>query len=235
MALELYDLEKAAFEVRFKRAFLHWDRAGRFWNRMLRDFPDLENSTGEPGRTVFLLRRDYQLTLQLESANIMADEPGNLDELSLLAERVTTAVNEEFEVADYVRIGLRMTFFRSLASQVDAAKAVAAFGLLRIPHGRYFDVSEQPTNLSYIARWDGKPFGALVQVNSDGRKIELKPPFGMKEIKPYNEVRHGATVDVDYYSTQALPTSQLKASEWIKQAEHMIRRDTDRILESPKA
>jgi hypothetical protein len=231
MALERFELEKAAFEVRFKFAVLLWDRVGHLWHRMLKDYPDLKSVEAEPGKTIFTLRRDYQLTLTLERLNLVAFGPVKSADMASLTNSFVSAARDILEIAEYDRIGFRMTFFRKLATRRDAVIAASEFKQFRPPNGRFFGADEI-TNLSSIVRWEGKDFGAQMQVNAEGRKIEFEPPVGLRKIEGFTEDLHGLTVDVDYFSSHGLPVGQFDAIEWIRQAEHIIRRDGDAVLSS---
>jgi transposase len=103
--LDMFRLHSAAFEARYDSAFLHWDRAGSIWDRMLLSFPDLRNVQAQPGITAFRLGSAYELVIELDKATVKAHKPtGPLNGLCELADALLKAACAELRLSEFSRV-----------------------------------------------------------------------------------------------------------------------------------
>ena len=231
LSIDDFTLEKAVIELRYAPALLLWDRAGRLWSRVLEKYPELKLLQAQPNQTVFNLGRDFQFSVQTEKANLITDEPEpGLEKFQELADSFVDTVVTTLEIAAVSRVGFRLTYFKTTRDQAEAVEVFRSTGRLRIPNGKLFGVENQHAGGAFTLRLEDKQLGATVRIEVEGRKVDFEPPFGLKEVASVTDLRHGVTFDIDLFTTSATPVSQLRASEWIKQGLHVIRRDSSPFL-----
>lgn len=231
LSLDQFKIDRVVLELRYANALLLWDKSGSLWHRIEIKHPNLKVVAAQPNQTVFNLGDEYQLSVLLERASILSVEPDkDLSGFEGLADDITEAITNVLDVVTFDRIGYRVTYFRPTKDAAEAVSLLLGTGLTSPPEGRLFNVDSATHSTTFVARYEDKERGALVRLESEGRKLEFEPPFGLKRLSPISEIDYGVTLDVDLYTTAPVRRGQFKASEWIRQASHLVRRDVQRFL-----
>jgi hypothetical protein len=226
-----FTVDRIVLEVRYQTALLLWDRSGALWTDLGKKHPSIANRSARPEQTVFGIDRDLQLTVELEKAIIEADEPpANLQQFQAVADDFFQVLADTLQVKVFSRVGCRVIFFKRYKSKNEAADAVGASHHMRLPTGRHLDVDGRIVRTGFVFQMEDDTLGATVRLDSDGRRIEFRPPFGVKEVPAVDDIQHGVTLDVDWYSHRAVTVGAFRPSEWVNQTMHRIRRDVPAFL-----
>jgi hypothetical protein len=224
-----FQLERAAFELRYPQAYLLWDRAGSIWSEAVRRWPALKLVRGEPSHISFTLENQHELAVTLEKANAVSHFPA-MSTFVQLADTFTGLVTQHLELDHYIRIGLRLFYFRAFPSREEASKAAVSIRILNPPEGRHFGI-EPPYLLPECAfRLEGPSIGVTIRLRAEGRVVDFQPPMNARGLKPHHAEDWGVLFDVDYYTLANVTIGQFKAEDWINSAVHVIRRDSEAFL-----
>lgn len=233
LQFEQFDLERAAFEVKFSPSLLHWDQAGATWVEFLSGYPDFKLARGEPNKTVFTQADAFQCSITLDSALVLASFPDR-DEMKVfsgIAEKFTSIVFRSLRITELVRIGLRLTYFWQSKSKGEASDALLATSLLRAPDSKEFGVEGQVLLPKYSVRSEGKPLGITVRLEAQERTFNLEAAFGTKafetgtkRFKTVTHVESGVVLDCDIFTTAPTPVGAFLAGDWINQSAGKIKR-----------
>jgi hypothetical protein len=226
-----FELKNATFEVRFHECYLHWDRAGSIWTEAVTKWPKLEVIKGEPSTTAFRLEDSFQLSVHIDRANIIALKPqSTLRDLMEMSDIFIPIVVKRLEIRDFSRVALRLTYFKSYPDKASASSAFVTTQALRIPTGSHFGIEGTPLFPEYSLRLEGESRGATVRMKAVGRKLDFVPPAGAEGLTPLHEEKYGFEFDVDYFTIASVGIGQISFGDWIKQALHLIRRDSSHFL-----
>jgi hypothetical protein len=130
------------------------------------------------------------------------------------------------------RVGLRFIYEKDFPTKEKAAEEFLKNRIFNFPSGKYFGLNVVPLYPEYAFRLEGSAVGVTLRYKSEGRKNEFEPPFGVTSIEPLKEERQFIVFDVDYYTTAKLLLTQLSMSEWINQALHVIKRDSNAFMKA---
>jgi hypothetical protein len=229
LALEDLNFSQLAFELRFAHSYLLWDRAGQIWQEVLRIFPTVTVANAAPNNILF---RDGPVDLHVEPnrATFQIFSRDALKNIPAVAEflRMATSV---LEIQTFNRMGLRMIYSKVFPTKEDAASELMKVGFLRIPEGRHFGVDGLILNPEIAFRKEEGSKGFSIRMKAEGVEFKVEIPYLWQHIaKPVQEVVETLTVDIDSYIQGTIIRSQIGFEEWITQAMHVIRRDTNEFL-----
>jgi hypothetical protein len=246
--LEIGDLALAgaAFEGRFEKCHLFWDRAGTIWNEITSKRPLLRQQKAEPGNTVFQLGREYALSIVLEQdkdrLNVVAHYPRrNLLDFAELSAEFTEVVARHLQIDSYARLGLRLTYTKVFHDRLAASEAIVATGILRLPERRHFEVSGSPVLPGAELRWEDDKRGCVLRLRAEEVEFSFEPPLGWEGAlgpdgpRPYHGKVARFVYDVDVFTTAVVPSSMLNVKDWILNSLHLINRDSNDFLHVPNA
>lgn len=233
MHLDEFQLRTASFEIRYDSAFAIWDRAGRLWTTLHREFPTIALSQATPNE-VTVQDADWRLSVGLTKAYIMAFWPDSL--LGDFPDKATTftgIVSDTLELAAFTRIGFRAVFTKSFSDKKAASAAMLELDLLRVPEGKNFGIDDAEWHLpEYSIRMENEALGCLVRIKAHEFTISVDPipemPRG--EMQTIKETKHELVFDLDYYTTATVLISQIRVADWLAQVFHGIRRDSKNYL-----
>lgn len=234
MHLDQFELRTATFEVRYDRNVALWDRSGLFWSSWFAKYPDLKIATAAPNEVV-AQNRTFRAVAGLERANVIALKPGNsgIKDLTEAGTHLVHLLSEVLGVSVYTRLGFRTIFRRRFADKNQAADAVHALGLMRIPSTEIFGIKDgvalQP---EYSVRLEGSDIGVLTRLKVQELTISKETPPEIEEAEDQSSTQtyHEMIFDLDYYTTKQVLVSQLRAKDWLESAFHAIRRDSHTFL-----
>jgi hypothetical protein len=232
LALDDFQLDQATIEVRFAPSYFHWDRAGSIWMEATRLWPSLKLHEAKPAQTVFSLDRKQELTASLDQARFLDVAPDrSLEAFGAMASQFLRIVAKALETTHYTRVGLRQMFFKQFEDDRSAADAVLASGRLVPPSKAPFGVGGSPLQPQYVLRWEGDTLGVRADVRAEGRVLDFIPPGHIRQLQPVHVETQGVVYDVDLYTVVAsVGIDQLDVREWVRNAVHVLRRDTDEFL-----
>jgi len=231
--LNAFQLENAAFEIRYPMALLLWDRSGQLWTECQKKWPELVALHAEPAKTVFRANKN-ELACELATARIIARFPERpLKEFSEQGPEFLNMVCKHLEVDSLARIGLRLIFFRAHESAEKAAATLLEGNLVRIPVGQYFKATKEPTLPEYAIQFNGNALQTTVRIRAETRRVDFDPPPGpgFDKFVSIHEEQHGIVVDVDHAAIGTMSLKQVLLREWLAQALHVLRRDLVSFLE----
>ncbi len=225
-------LRQAAFELRFSKNYLLWDRSGLIWREVARKFTALEVEHAEPGKIIFRLDKLQQTSLEPERWWITAHEPtASLESFFEVAASLSEIVVRNLELAEYSRLGLRVIYSKEFDDIAAASSALMSTGVLAIPDGRQFSVSGSALRPAYSFRREDGKNGFLIQVKADSTKVDVKAPAEVAAIvEPFSREIFSLTFDVDFYVMASVSVGQLSLLDWLKQAFHLIKRDSESLF-----
>jgi hypothetical protein len=233
-AMNLTDLtlHTMAFEVRYAPRYLLFDRAGQFWNEMYREHSTLRMGQIAPNRVAGIIDNQYQLAVELE--RIVIEDFSNhkrLENFTDLCNDVLSAVVETLEISVFLRVGLRIIYRRTFGSVDDASAFMLKTGLVRVPSGKHFGIEGEARGPVYAIRWEGKALGATANLRTQARRVLMEPPLGERALERVDKELFDFDYDLDYYTMAPVPIGQFRARDWIRQAVHVVERDSRVFLE----
>lgn len=226
-----FELERAACEVRFATALMHWDRAGTVWTEMHRQQPDLALVVADPAKVHFRLGRSIELVSELDKLHVTVYAPRTgLDDLADVAATFFDVALAQLQVSELTRVGLRLFYFHRCQDMAAATEAFLATGCAAVPPSPHFVVDGKPTVLQYSARIEGEEKGVTVRISVEHRRMEFEPPPGISWLQPTQDESFGLLYDVDLFTRAPIGIEQLDLREWINQGRHVVRRDSGAFL-----
>jgi hypothetical protein len=232
LRLDDLDLWRAAFEVRYANAYRIWDEIGGGWAEMVAEFPKLKMKQADPGKTLFRLDQAVEVSVELgKLAVVAATPPTGLQEFTELSEAITRITSKRLSIGEYTRVGLRLIFVKEMSDRKAASEAVISTGMIAAPVGQQFGVSGEGLFPEYsIRKEDGKK-GYSVRLKAEELTFELDLPIDWRGVaEPVSRKPLRVSLDVDFYTIGVVTTGQFNVTQWISQAAHVIRRDSDTFL-----
>jgi hypothetical protein len=226
-----FKFDRAVLETRYPNGYMFWDRAGIVWSEAIQRWSDLEFVSAEPAKTSFRLGTKYQFDAELGQSRTLAFLPdSSLNGLIEIAKPFYEIVFKHLEVKVLSRIGLRCLLFREFATKEEAVEAIISTRLVHVPSGPHFGIQSPPATEASII-WEDEVRGTRFHLAYQRREYQLQPPADLQHrVKPLSITIHGVLLDTDFYSVSPIQVGQFSAEEWCKQAVHVLRRDTDRLL-----
>jgi hypothetical protein len=218
-----------AFELRYPDAFLLWDRAGQLAGQLQARYPVTRLTSAEPGKVVFLCDRTKEISWHLDRLIVIDHRPGSAkpERFYDLCEQCFELTAEHLQIEELKRAGFRLTFAKVFPTKEDAGDALVAAGILRIPHGKQFNIDAPHTLPEYAIRREGEKFGFLLRISIQSVKFEFEPPPQWEITEVPSKEEHRLVFDLDWYTIGAMPVGSMKVSEWLSQIIHAVHRDAD--------
>ena len=231
LSLSEFRLSQAVLEARYLNGFLHWDRAGAIWMEITQRYPNLKVVKSEPVQTVFRLDDKYEFSVQIDRMSVQAHDPHpSLMEFTEVVDRFGATIMRFLELEEYARIGFRLIYLKEFADKASASEALLSTGRLSLPSSPSFGVSGDPLFPAFSCRWEGPAKGVLVQMRTEERTYEFEVPFAWEGVKSDGKGRYFCVFDLDYFTTATVGIEQVRLSDWVHQAIHAVRRDSDKFL-----
>lgn len=239
LVLSDFRLAQAHVELRAAPKFLHWDRAGIIWTEMIEKVPRLTFVQGEPNKTAFSLDNKYVFSIVLDTTGATphigilatAHNPHpSLKDFSELLEMFIGIVQTQLRIDDYLRIGLRLVFYRNYKDRESASQALLSTNLLRVPEGPHFGIKGSVTLPDCSIRLENGKNGVGLKLKVESFKFEFTPPPDWEGIDAISKQNDRLTFDIDSYTIGVVAVGQFNVAEWINQRLHLVTRDSDKLF-----
>ena len=102
--------------------------------------------------------------------------------------------------------------------------------VLQLSEGPHFGLDGSFSLPEYAVRWEGRTAGVMVRIRTEGRRIDLIAPLGIRELKAVHEEKFGIVLDIDYFTKGQLTVGQFSAQNWLGNVLHVVRRDSRKFL-----
>jgi len=216
-------------ELRYKNAFLIYDRTGQVLQDIKNNFTNIAVTSGSPQQTAWVAE-EGSFTLELGACRFTANRlDKNGESFAKHCEVFFDAVATQMEIGVFTRIGLRYIARRECKSLDEAKTAIASMSLANLKPTRRFNSSDSPTEILF--RWEDKEIGAFVRLKAETAEIKLSAPPEMSEYVPKIDKEISfVTLDVDYYTVAPVEREQWNPLEWVPQKLRTIRKESDGIL-----
>ena len=197
-------------ELRYKSAFLIYDRTGQVLEDIRDSFTNIAVSTSAPQQTSWAAD-EGTFVLELGACRFSSVRSSqSAEEFAKHCNAFFSAVTNHMQINVFTRIGLRY-FARKEFKTLDEAKtALASMSLANLKPTQRFKSSDSPTEVLF--RWEDSQIGAFARLKAE--TVEINPviaPELQEHIAKVNKKIHGLTMDIDYY-TVAPVERELKAT-----------------------
>jgi len=226
--LSRFKLNHATIEIRFNNAYILWDRAGLIWSKASSKWANLKMGKAEPMVTTFIIDDRYEMSVKLDKAHFIDLKPSSsLKEFMANAELFVTLVAGTLDITEFTRLGFRLIYRKKCDDKVKAADALISTKRINVPRGKHFNIEGKVLMPSCSLRWEGESTGVRVVLSAQDKRIDLDVTPGVEEIDPVHIEQSEVVYDIDYYTLKNTTIGQLNVKEWISQAYHLIKRDSD--------
>lgn len=218
---------RAVIEIRYDNAYTLWDRAGLIWSKACSIWAGLKTIKAEPNTTTFILNERFELSVSIDKAHLIDAKPSSsLKEFMENAELFVNLVSDSLDIAQFTRLGFRLIYSKVFPDKITAANTLISSKMLIIPEGKHFNIEGKPLLPKYSLTWEGESTGVRVTLVAQEKKVDLDVPLGIEEFSPVHIKKHEVIYDIDYYTMKSVSKGQLNVTEWISQAYHLIKRDS---------
>jgi hypothetical protein len=229
LTIDDFKLLRAVCEVRYKPAYLIFDRTGQVVHSLQETFTNLSVINAGPNQSSFS-SDEGTLALEIGQSRFTASKlDSTLGEFSKHCKAYFDTVADTLATEVYTRIGFRLIFRREFARLEEAEAALNAVSLVNLPNIERFGVAKPPHEV--IVRWQNEEIGTVIGFKAETTKIDITlPDEAEAAIQEVHKAIDGVTVDVDHYTVAPVERSQWDPSAWIPQAFRRVKKETEKIL-----
>jgi len=220
-------------ELRYKNAYLIYDRTGQVLEDLRGTFTDISVSTASPPQTAFTAE-EGSFTLELGSCRFTSVRYENsAEKFAKQCKAFFDAVTNQLQIKVFTRIGLRYVARREFKTLDESKAALASMVLANLKPTKRFNSSESPTEV--VFRWQDAEIGAFVRLQAETTEIKFgATPELLEHVPKIDKKIHALTLDVDYYTVAPVERDQWNAIEWLQQKLRIIRKEADGIVQNVK-
>jgi len=225
-------IQQLTFEVRYSRAPLLWDNAGKIWNEIQNNFFSSEAKHVSPQSVKYTLDDDFQVSIDIDKAFVMwFNNDKTIEDFYYLADHVLSVTKKYLDVKEFSRVGARFIFLEPVESVQNAMKTLIEDEVIVDRSGDYFNVKGKLTESEFYCRWEDDDIGVSVRVKPIEQNFIIDPPLSLlgqidRTEKHVYSIQH----DVDYYTKKTVSVTQLSAQAFAKQAKELIYSDLDKFV-----
>jgi len=217
-------------ELRYKNAFLIYDRTGNVIEELRESFTDINVSTAGPQQTAFA-SEEGTFNIEIGTCRFTSDMADKSAET--FAEHCKAffdAVADQLRISVFTRIGIRYILRKEFKTEDESKAALASMMLVNLKPTKRFNSSDSPTEVLF--RWEDSQTGAFVRLKADTVEIKLSvPPELQKDVPKVDKKIYALTLDIDYYTVASVEREQWNCEEWLPQKFRVIRKEVDGILQ----
>jgi uncharacterized protein (TIGR04255 family) len=218
-------------ELRYKNAYLIYDRTGRILEDLRESFTDINVSTAGPQQTAFVAE-EGTFHLEIGACRFTSGRPDkNAEVFAKHCKAFFDTVIDHLQIVVFTRIGLRYILRKESKTEDESKAVLASMMLANLKPTKRFNSSESPTEVLF--RWEDAQIGATVRLKAETTDLKFTVPPELQDTVPKLDKKIiGLTLDVDYYTVAPVEREQWNAQEWLPQKFRIIRKEVDGILQS---
>jgi hypothetical protein len=216
-------------ELRYKNAYLIYDRTGQVVEDVRESFTDINVTTSSPQQTSWTTN-EGTLNLELGACRVITIlNDKNVEAFPKYAKAFFDAVTNRLQIGVFTRIGLRYILRKEYRTIDESKAALASMMLANLKPTKRFNSSDSPTEVLF--RWDDSQIGVTVRLKAETVEIKTTVQLELQAYVPRVEKKiHVLTLDIDYYTVAPVDREQWNAQEWVPQKLRIIRKEVDGIL-----
>ena len=217
-------------ELRYKNAYLIYDRTGQILEELRDSFTDITVSTAGPQQTAFAAE-EGSFTLEIGACRFTSVWPDKSAEtFAKHCKAFFDTVSDHLQIAVFTRIGLRYILRKEFKTADESRAILASMMLANLKPTKRFNSSDSPVEVLF--RWEDTQIGVLVRLKAETLDIKLAVPPELQEMVPKVDKKvPGLTLDIDYYTVAPVEREQWNSLEWLPQKFRVIRKEVDGILQ----
>jgi uncharacterized protein (TIGR04255 family) len=216
-------------ELRYKNAYLIYDRTGQVIEDVRESFTDINVSTSSPQQTAWVTN-EGTLTLELGACRVISTRPDkNAEAFAKHCKAFFDAVTHHLQIGVFTRIGLRYILRKEYKTLDESKAALASMMLANLKPTKRFNSSDSPTEILF--RWEDSQIGAFVRLKAEMVELKATVPPEFQDIVPKIDKKiNGLTLDIDYYTVAPVDREQWNSQEWLPEKMRLVRKEVDGIL-----
>lgn len=216
-------------ELRFKNAYLIFDRTGKILEDLREHFTELEISSASPQQTGFTAE-EGTFSLEVGACRFTSSKVDGTGEVfAKQCKLFFGTVVQQLNVTVFTRIGLRYIARKEFKTDEEAKASLASLALANLGPTKRFNISENP--IETVFRWEDKDLGVLFRMKAETTIVKVSvPPELRASVPPFDKKIIGITLDVDYYTVASVDREQWEPDEWVRQKLRMVRKEAEAIL-----
>jgi uncharacterized protein (TIGR04255 family) len=221
-------------ELRYKSAYLIYDRTGQVLEDLRDKFTDISVSTAGPAQTAFMAE-EGTFTLELGACRFTSSrfDNKNAETFAKHCAGFFDAVTNQLQINVFTRIGLRYIARKEFKTLDESKAALASMTLANLKPTKRFNSSESPTEIAF--RWEDGQIGAYFRLRAETTEIKFPSAPELQDYVPKVDKKlYGLTLDIDYYTAAPVEREQWNALEWLQQKIRIVRKEADGILNGGK-
>jgi uncharacterized protein (TIGR04255 family) len=220
-------------ELRYKNAYLIYDRTGQILEVLRESLTDIAVSTAGPQQTAFVAE-EGTFTLEIGACRFTSVRlERNAESFAKHSKAFFDAVTNRLQINVFTRIGLRYLARKECKTLDESKAALASLMLANLKPTKRFNSSDSPTEVMF--RWEDEQVGAFVRLRAETVDIKFGVSPELQEHVPKVDKKiSGLTIDIDYYTVAPVEREQWNPQEWLPQKLRIIRKEADGILQGAR-
>lgn len=225
LQIENFFLKRLTFEFRYEPAYILWDRSGRIWTQAKERWPDLINKSAQPNQTLFDVKDKFSMGVELEKSFIITSKP-KLKEVGIHMNDFLNLVKNNLDISSYTRLGARFIFEKKFNDKTSACEAFTSLNIIKVPTGKHFGIEGKVVSPHCSYHWEGENIGIHGVLRTATQQFTIDVPFGIEGIDQNERKEEVIIFDIDYYTKVPTNIGQFSVIDWIKHANHLVKRDS---------
>lgn len=217
-------------ELRYKNAYLLFDRTGQILKDLGEHFTSIEVTSASPAQTVFTAE-EGAFTIELgacRSTTSQIDSSGEI--FAKQCKLFFGVVADCLGISVLSRIGLRYLARKEYKTLNEAKAALASLTLVNLSPPNRFKSSDSPIEILF--RWEDNEIGAFIRLKAETVNFKLTTSPELRTTVPNVDKNIvGLTLDIDYYTVAPVLLEQWEPSEWLQQKLRIVRKEADSIIQ----
>ncbi|MGH6713915.1 MAG: hypothetical protein ACREEK_33800 [Bradyrhizobium sp.] len=220
--------------MRYSDAFALWDRTGRLWKLIEKDFTKLKANQVQPNEQTFIADDRYIISAGLQRSNLTDHKPSGSAEK--LVETVADFANKVLEVVELIvleRVGFRLIYSLPCATLAEAREKSMICTRALPPRTRLFGVDPQSFGASTKLEVDDGDFGYLAHLYPQEKRFDFSPPPDVliAGLEKREEKTYELVLDFDFSTKKPLRVDAFDCKSWLMGWSKMVSRDADTFLD----
>ena len=217
-------------ELRYKNAYLIYDRTGQIMQEMQGLFTNIAVAAATPQASQFTAE-EGTFNLEIAATRYTTGRVGKHSEIFIHnCNSFFNSVIDRLEINIFTRIGLRCILKKEFQTEDEAKAALAAVPFPGSAPRKRFNIAEGPTEVLF--RWEDKQIGAFVRLKAETTEVTINVQPEFRDVIPKFEKKLiGLTLDVDYYTVAPVEREKWIGHEWIPAKLRVIKKEVDGILQ----